>query len=244
MLNKYKQMAKTSFFILILFGISIVAVTVEATAIDALATPSQGKSLSELLIFALSLTTTLLTALMSWLKPVARWQQMREACSCIESAIWLFRTRTGEYQHSSASDVASVAALKAKVLEYRDQIMAAANVQETALYKVYPSGIFIHHQRPSKANSSSRNRQAPIQHEEKETSMIDLEDARGPSPGFPDDHHSPVKPDDYIRLRLYPMMVLHACMRVRRQRHSVTPAHALRVTYTWTQPHANADGQT
>ena len=36
--------------------------------------------------------------------------------------------------------------------------------------------------------------------------IIDLEDTDSIKECVPDDHHSPVKPDDYIRLRLYPMM--------------------------------------
>lgn len=36
--------------------------------------------------------------------------------------------------------------------------------------------------------------------------IIDLEDPESLTLAQPDDHHSPVDPNDYIRLRLYPMM--------------------------------------
>ena len=39
--------------------------------------------------------------------------------------------------------------------------------------------------------------------------MIDLEDAHSIELGIPDDHYSPVKPDEYIRIRLYPMTLFY-----------------------------------
>jgi hypothetical protein len=39
--------------------------------------------------------------------------------------------------------------------------------------------------------------------------VIDLEDAQSIELGIPDDHYSPVKPDEYIRIRLYPMTLFY-----------------------------------
>ena len=39
------------------------------------------------------------TALM---KPITRWQQIRDAVAGLESEIWHFRTRTGKYEHQAS----------------------------------------------------------------------------------------------------------------------------------------------
>ena len=36
------------------------------------------------------------------MKPITRWQQIRDAVAGLESEIWHFRTRTGKYEHQAS----------------------------------------------------------------------------------------------------------------------------------------------
>ena len=43
------------------------------------------------------------------MKPISRWQQIRDAVAGLESEIWHFRTRTGKYEHQARTSVTQVA---------------------------------------------------------------------------------------------------------------------------------------
>ena len=43
------------------------------------------------------------------MKPITRWQQIRDAVAGLESEIWHFRTRTGKYEHQASTALVSLA---------------------------------------------------------------------------------------------------------------------------------------
>ena len=130
---------------------------------------------------------------------------------------------------ADSSDAQPISALRAEVLKARTQIIKMADVQETSFYKVYPPSIFVHDQRvpgESSTNSKVAPEGAPAAHipqdsdakktevkknsgEISEAGVLDVEQPKSVELGVPDDFHSPVKPDDYIRLRLYKMMAFY-----------------------------------
>ncbi len=68
--------------------------------------PFQTKKTAYVIINFQNLPLHLQTALM---KPVSRWQQIRDAVAGLESEIWHFRTRTGKYEHQARTSVTQVA---------------------------------------------------------------------------------------------------------------------------------------
>ena len=211
-LKGYKAAAKVCYMLLILLAIAITAVSIEKDALNADGKLYQGRKLSELITFGLSIATSFVTAIMAFKNPVTRWHQLRDAVASMESSVWHFRTRTGEYTQEDNSDALPVIALREQVLKCRAQIVSAADVQETSFYKIYPVSIFKHNQRrpPPSIQSADSNKVAPAEiAKQTDKVIIDLENPESVALAHPDDYHSPVDPNAYIRLRLYPMMTFY-----------------------------------
>ena len=151
-LARYKFLAKALYISLIILAVAIVAITVQSSDLDVEGNAYKGKKLSELLVFVLSLLTSFITAYMAFMNPVVRWKQIRDAVATMESAIWMFRTRTAEYAHKTGKEAVSSNALKDKILECRASIMSAADVLSTSFEKIYPPKIFLHDQRQPEPN--------------------------------------------------------------------------------------------
>jgi len=216
-IKRHKIVAKVCYVLLILLAVAITAISIEKDALDADGKLYQGRKLSELITFGLSVATSFVTAIMAFTNPVTRWHQLRDVVAKMESALWHFRTRTGEFTIHDDSDTRAILALKDQVLKCRDQIASAADVQETSFYQIYPASVFRHDQRSGKVVQAAASKpagkrispaNAAMQAEKGMTEkvIIDLEDPESLNHAYPDDHHSPVNPDNYIRLRLYPVM--------------------------------------
>ena len=103
--NKSKIVSKASYFILLLFAAAATVITVFACSWDehgdgkALQNPLQvSASNRRRVIIGLSLATAVLTGLVTFLKPTARWMELRGGALTLESELWQFRTRSGPYR--------------------------------------------------------------------------------------------------------------------------------------------------
>jgi hypothetical protein len=161
---------------------------------------------SQFIIFIVSTVTAFITAIIAFYSPLRRWQQIRDAEMTMRSAIWQYRTRTGPYQCGSMNNSqAANVLLREQVLACRANILGSADMQETSFYKHYPSKIYRHGQRSAPdgiAKPGARARVAP-------EVGLDLESLEGRNTFDDDDHHSPVSPDSYIRLRLFVVMTFY-----------------------------------
>ena len=153
-LKSYKVVGKVAYAALTLLAIAIVTVSVLTPVIDGSGVSLKGKKLSELLTFAFSVLTSFVTALMAFVNPVLRWKNLRHNVASLESIIWLFRTRTGDFPYKPGMEGKTTQKLREQVLKVRDEIMQSADIQDTAFYKVYPAEIFKHNQRPKKASGN------------------------------------------------------------------------------------------
>ena len=230
-LRGYKILAKVLYVIVVIFGIVHPSVVVFQTNFDqfSIALPD-GSSMagSQFVIFMVSVVTAFFTAIMSMYNPQRRWQQIRDAEMTMRSAIWQYRTRTGPYACSKAGDsIDANIALRDMILHCRQQILGQADMGETNFYKKYPLHIYIHGQRSvpgqppfqeaqsiyaptSKGNGNKivpDNKGKDGQDSTDEPIILDLEAAADTIMlGEPDNHHAPLKPEAYIRLRLFNML--------------------------------------
>ena len=205
-LQWYKLSAKVLNLLVIIFAVVHPTVVVFQADIDAALSVTLAESTSmtgsQFIIFIVSTITALVTAIMSFYRPHRRWQQIRDAEMTMRTAIWQYRTRTGAYQcaNSEDSQVANVS-LREQVLICRTKILGSSDMQGTSFYKQYPAKVYRHGQRGAQeGKSKSGTKVAP---------RLDLESLESRYIGEDDDHHRPIGPDEYIRLRLYSIMAFY-----------------------------------
>jgi hypothetical protein len=148
------------------------------------------------LVLILSLCGSFVASLVALLNPGQRWQQLRGAALSLESEIWKFRTRTGEYSASGGPGLgaSSPSASGKQLLSRLEHILVAvsksASVMETALYsKIDMFG-------SSKASRSYSHGQY---------SGSRMTGTFGTS-HLSDSHYTPLTPSDYIRFRVEPLV--------------------------------------
>jgi len=95
-----KANAKLAFVLLLLLGsaitlVTVVSINVELDAVEG-AVPTWTEH-TEILIVSLTLCSSVVAALAAYGNPGTKWQQLRGAALALESEIFKFRTRTGEY---------------------------------------------------------------------------------------------------------------------------------------------------
>jgi len=146
------------------------------------------ENLLAIAVFALSIMTSTLISVNSYVKPMTRWRNLRSGVVVLESIIWQFRTRVGCFGEASSGNPNSAEqALCATLAEWRAQF-AGAGGQGSMLEKKYNAGVFKHYQYSGKPSTKVRD----------------------PKPGrdlvWTNDHQSPARPQAYLFSRLYPAM--------------------------------------
>ena len=127
-------------------------------------------------LFGLATLVTLLSALDAFLNAKTRWRQLRSSSGALEAVLWLYRARVGRFQQSISETARPETELCEAINMWRDELVSAADLQTTDLERLRPPKIYLHHQNAGTVKPGS------------------------------DDHHSPIKPDQYIALRLDKMM--------------------------------------
>ena len=127
-------------------------------------------------LFGLATLVTLLSALDAFLNAKTRWRQLRSSSGALEAVLWLYRARVGRFQQSISETARPETELCEAINMWRDELVSAADLQTTDLERLRPPKIYLHHQHAGTVKPGS------------------------------DDHHSPIKPDQYIALRLDKMM--------------------------------------
>ena len=174
--EQYKFIGKLLFVLELLVSWTIVFIATAKT--DIMMHAKDGKNV----IFGLSLVASLLLTIDSLIEAKDRWWHLRGGAGALESMIWRFRARVREFAtdagegNSSASVIRCETVLSESMNAWLDELVGGANLQSTALLKNYPDTVFVHHQHEVSSNP--------------------------PIPLVEDDFHSPVKPDEYIKLRL------------------------------------------
>ena len=132
MADAYKRATKISYQLLLIAGIFItVAVIVES------AEQSTLHFQSRVYIICLSFFTSAVAAYVAFVNPAVRWQQLRAAAVTIESNVWMFRTRTGNYRASSPGDYDDNIAegqLQQTVQDVKVGVLDGADIKNSAFF--------------------------------------------------------------------------------------------------------------
>jgi hypothetical protein len=184
-----KQAAKALYLLLLLLGITvtiIVTISFNTELID-------DKHLSAI-VLGLSLAGTLIGTVVAFLSPAQRWQQLRGAALSLESEIWKFRTRTGQYtlpsssglnQHSRHAEKQLMACLEST----SQHVSKSASVMETTFFAKFD--VF--------GESKNVRCYTHGQYEGAKSSGT-----FGMSVTPDDNHQSPLKPYEYLNYRVEP----------------------------------------
>ena len=194
------------------------------TEIDADMTPAGS------IIFYLSVASTFVAALNAYINPSCRWKQIRDTTCNLESAIWQYRTCTGQFKLKNPRDVDTSASILKKEVSFAvDALIGSSDIgQSTSWSKRYSDSVFKHGQKEHLQVQKSMSGSLILSKQKSSNGMLSWlrktwsallkqKDKVHPeqnhgvagtyaSPDFAegpvDDHHSPLTPEKYIEFRL------------------------------------------
>ena len=228
----YKRMAVWSFILLLVVGVAIVTITVISTqhCADESCTGDRWISTAEVnhSIIGLSLFGTITATVTAIFSPIQNWQLLRSAALSMESIVWQYRTRTGQFraQHTAGSDKGHDTRADAEKFFYesvddiKEQVAKSSTIQETTLFYKFDrwmmgdgskgGGIYKHGQY-AKAGLGGTNPlldSDELVHIKKEYDSEDTADTANKVAidHTLDDHHSPLRADAYLLFRVRPTM--------------------------------------
>ena len=186
--QRMKYVTKISYAMLLLTGYAITVVSVVNVNMPG-ALP---ENVADYTVLGLTVCAGLISALVTFLDPATKWQQLRAAALLLESEIWKFRSSAGVYFRDMTSTYAESVeeALGNATCMIEDSVMKSASISETSFFaKFRVSGvprslnIYRHGQYEGAGCSGSL-----------------------PSPQGQDDHYSDLSADEYIALRFEPLV--------------------------------------
>jgi len=142
-------------------------------------------------VFLLTVLASAMMTVESLVNAKQRWRILRDNAGAIESIIYHYRTRVGYFAlDSNCSDpLRPEVELRNALSAWRDEIVAGADIATSNFRRIHPPSVYRHYQYTNMPKSQKRKSKkgAPP-----ETNCI------------MDDFHSPLKPDQYINLRMEP----------------------------------------
>ena len=209
---KYKRLAKASYVVQLLLGIVVIVFTIFRSSIDQYACEQpvvschaeqncrppvscHGVYSSSTGIFFASSLLTLVTGVTVFFQPSQRWRELRAMTERVQSDVFQFRTRTGVFAVSVAESRRPELQLMSKIQNARSTVIQLGGLTESSFTRQYPVSVYRHGQ--NKAASSQSFDLTKLS----DDAPIDIENR-----AVTDNHHSPMKPSQYISARLIPML--------------------------------------
>ena len=178
--------------------------------------------------FGLALFSSFCATYIAYFNPVQKWQQLKNASLMLRSEIIKFRTRTGDYDYKTKTLNALV--LREAVGSLRESTLSKAGISGTSFFKEYSPKIFKHGQygsisTDSITSSSGGGGSSRIGKKPSRSSSISPSFIASPEQHVKpiiDDYHSPMDANQYLALRLEPM--------IRRYQSRITPYYTSKTT--------------
>jgi hypothetical protein len=222
--TRYKYVTKSSYAVLLLLGWCIVALTVSSMNLqldDSTSGYLPRTDVQHYVLF-LSLAASLVAGMTTYLSPSKRWLQMRGAALLLESEVWKFRTRCGQYALPASTEPTDEPpeVMLLQVLELTKKFAGkSVGIGDTSIYSQFE--LF---GKPGTLERRATSGQLKIYKHGQYKGACNKgtwASANPPSPGIAkgnmqavddkwqqrsvDDHHSPCSPDRYLSLRVEPM---------------------------------------
>jgi len=161
------------------------------------------------IIIALTLSGTVLISTMTFINPLTKWQQLRGAALALESEIWQFRTRSGNYSISSAPSAGTRGrynrAPEIKLKQVTDEIASSALKSSTVMGTDFLSRFDF-----QLSDGELPRKQRNFRHyRHGQFNGAKADGTYGQASKITDDHHSPLTPALYLQLRVKPQLTFY-----------------------------------
>jgi len=210
-----KLMSKLTYFMLLFLSTAVVVVT---------ATPGMAEVTGEVrkyLVLALGLASGSLAAWTSFANPVKRWHKLRACSQMLQTEIWKFRTRIGDYDLTDIDRVSRIEAVQRAETRFRERIediqqtlldtgivvvnvFSAATISDEVCVKLQGSPEEVKNRMI--ARSKLQGFKSHCKHHQYRGA--ENKNLQGPKDGE-DSFHAPVRPDEYITWRVSPLLAFY-----------------------------------
>eukprot|EP00435_Cladocopium_sp_Y103_P040829 s183_g11.t1 len=183
--SQMKWVAKISYAVMLLTGYAITVLTV----INMNVPDAMPEATTNYIVLGLSVSVGVTSALMAFIDPTTKWQQLRAAALTLEAEIWKFRSSAGVYKRDMMSDYVESAeeTLSHFLSVTEDSVLKSAGISESAFLSTFsfsraPTSVKIykHGQYQGAAWKGA---------------------AQSNDAGIVDDHYSPLTSREYLALR-------------------------------------------
>ena len=205
--NRYKLISKLLFALQLIIGWAVVVVGTSSSKPQLFTRWEHWKDV----LFALTVSATLIMSIDALFNAKARWRQLRSAAGSLEGIIFLYRTRVEPFDSKIEGD--PEAQLRDALVRWREDLIASGDLQLSALMKTYPAHVYRHHQHPSRSEeravSNLSRGEGEVTEEEEGGDVENARHGKHASAGVhgemwdeKDDFYSPMPPERYIEIRL------------------------------------------
>jgi hypothetical protein len=208
--QRCKVISKFCYAILLLLSIATTTLVMSSANMPRKTVSANGLNLY---VLTLTLLTTVNIAYITYIKPEAKWKQLRAAEQALVGEMWKFRTRSGHYQQNPGDPPNQTSQLfKTFVDDVSTNVMKSATVANTAFFShakglstpdaesatlreisLYRHGQYRSPPPPSSEKRRGCRRKTPV------AAAVDHS-------ALSDDHQSPCTPDEYLQLRVMPRL--------------------------------------
>ena len=215
--QRYKLWAKALFCLNLLLGLAILVLSAIAPDVcddgDAAAvaeiselSPDETRTATSCrlveLVFVLSVVASFVISFDGYMDAQAKWRQLRAAAGTLQSMIWCYRGRVAPFDLGGAANLESEQPERAfnGVLTTWRQELIGSQLSATTFKRKHQPRVYRHFQREEAGGGGRKNaRSASEQGRKNARSASEKGHAI-------DDHFSPVRPHEYIELRLTPAL--------------------------------------
>lgn len=185
--KRYKILCKALFVIqLLLAWLAIFAATL-ASGASSVRLPHA--------VFAVSMALAFVSGLEKVLQPKNRWRLLRATSEQLESIIWCYRTRVGQFAvpaNRSPDDGRAEKKLLDAIVNVRKKVLDDASLSRSSFAQSYPRHIYKHHQMASMHSAAAKPKNL-------ENGQLDVSD----------DFQSPCSTKQYLQLRIEAMLAFY-----------------------------------
>jgi hypothetical protein len=208
--NYYKKIAKVSYAAQLLLGVAFIMLTIFRDSLDIELCQQSiddssdsgfsdwcgGLYSSTTGVFVTASLLTMVTGVTALYNPAQRWRELRAIAEALQSDMFCFRTRTGSFMMQLSDPRKPELELIGRIQFSRITVVQLGGLTESSFTRKYPAKVYRHGQNANVASISF------------DPSKLGVDAPIGMENGIkhPDNHHSPMNPDQYISGRLIPML--------------------------------------
>eukprot|EP00928_Gymnodinium_smaydae_P049379 TRINITY_DN33124_c0_g1_i1.p1 TRINITY_DN33124_c0_g1~~TRINITY_DN33124_c0_g1_i1.p1 ORF type:complete len:935 (+),score=59.82 TRINITY_DN33124_c0_g1_i1:99-2903(+) len=185
--NRYKIFSKRALLISLTLGVIITSLSSVVALNGSVSTDADSNdaydTVIQSIVFGLTLVASVVASTTMLVNPLQRWRILK--CSAVElqSVLWKYRTRVGVFTVSATNPNSAPIALSNHLQRWRQNFADGTTLKTSDMERHFPDWVYTHYQRTGNPKFS-------------------LDD---------DDCYSPVKPEDYVQLRLLRSLHFFKC---------------------------------